>query len=848
MRDSGPPEGSQDRRGELVEALLAVGLDEQAAVLLGDAAMVLGALSQGRRVRDLELGSTSGSARAADQRGTRSRDDAAPGSMEEQLHQGDVALGAVEALAACSARLEAAMVVAASEQVTAVGAALLAQRDVSDPTELSRTARERWRARAKSRVRQELAPAIGWSPGECAHLVALACAPIAFGAPVVGQMARGQLPWRLARSLWRACEGLDAADAAHIATIMCADDPTTCVPERLAPDGRVQSGPWQHRAFYAALTREVTKVTQADDADPEAARVARARREAAFAGRRVLASVDEDGTGSLTLITSAFWVAAIKDRLTKAARAARGAGDQRTLDQLESDFGRTLLAHATVGFADQPDVEKDAEDDDEGAARTPEDLTRAGWSPQLVQALSGLPPAVLQVIVPLMGLHDPAAAETLPTIGRTAPRPHPHPAGRATDEPVADEPATTAPAPNAPAATAPAASEPAHTGRPGCPACLPGVRTGQHAPAGAPARHGPGVDCASGRGPAGDSDGPAIGVVRRLWVGEVLGSFSMFVSPAGVRALALAPGTTLSRLLVDPADGRCVERSITTYRPDAAMRAQILAADVTCRAPACDHTGSSCQVDHVVEYGTPGGLTKETNAQLAHTGHHEAKTAKDWDADLSANRDVEWTTLLGRIYRTRAWDYRRYVTLVVDALDAVRSAPVEDQATELDRQVYLALTHRDLGERLNVGDDDLDPDISRFEGWGFIGLTHRDGHTGRRVAGPSAEALAEVHAARATSGPPAGATADGSAPVSEASAATKASVPASEASVAATGSASACGEPCCRHLRRVASGGSAPHSRITRIDGRTGEPVTGEELRELRKAWSLANHEGIAPF
>lgn len=352
--------------------------------------------------------------------------------------------------------------------------------------------------------------------------------------------------------------------------------------------------------------------------------------------------------------------------------------------------------------------------------------------------------------------------------------------------------------------------------------------------------------------------------VRRLWVGEVLGRFPMFVPPAGVRALALAPGTTLSRLLVDPADGRCVERSITAYRPDAAMRAQIMAADVTCRAPACDHAGGSCQVDHVVEYGTPGGVTKETNGQLAHTGHHETKTVKDWDADLAANRDVEWTTVLGRIYRTRAWDYRRYVTLLVDAVDAVRSAPAEDRATELDRQVYLALTHRELEERLNVGDDDLDPDITRFEGWPFVGLTHRDRHTGRRAPGPSEDATAEAHAARALAGPPAPGAAAASpvdavparqpvaGPVGSETAPERTTVPGDAVTVP-----HACTEPCCRALRRAAGLGAPPTGdtrgsgntgTITRIDGRTGRRVSPREYRELRKAWTLANHEGIVPF
>ncbi len=43
-------------------------------------------------------------------------------------------------------------------------------------------------------------------------------------------------------------------------------------------------------------------------------------------------------------------------------------------------------------------------------------------------------------------------------------------------------------------------------------------------------------------------------------VGEALGRHPAFITPGHARELALAPGTTLSRLLVDPADGRLIER------------------------------------------------------------------------------------------------------------------------------------------------------------------------------------------------------------------------------------------------------------------------------------------------
>lgn len=238
-----------------------------------------------------------------------------------------------------------------------------------------------------------------------------------------------------------------------------------------------------------------------------------------------------------------------------------------------------------------------------------------------------------------------------------------------------------------------------------------------------------------------------------LWVGQLLGAFGSFISPSQVRELALAPGTTMARLLVDPADGRCIERSRASYQFDAAMRAQLEAADLTCRAPGCLQPAATCQVDHVQEFGTPGGVTAESNGQRLDTGHHDPKTAKEWDASLTANRDVSWTSLLGRIYRTRVWDYRRYVTLLVDAIETVTSSPPQDQEDVLNQEVYRALTFRDLHDRLNEGDDDLEPNLARFEGWPLVALRHIDPATGRPTPGPSPAAVADAQARMATSAP-----------------------------------------------------------------------------------------------
>ena len=691
----------------------------------------------------------------------------------------------------------------------------------------------------------------------------MATAPAAFRAPVFSALWRGTVTWMLVRGLWRACDkaGLSAADAAHVAMVMLADDPATCVPERLAPDGSAATGPWGHGAFWAALDREVSKLATCpdphDEGSVQAAAAARAAREAAFRARSMWVRVNDDGTAQVGFTGSVLKVLALGDRLDKAARAARGAGDARTVTQLANDIGIALLGHAVIGAHELPDL-----DIFQASTPTPEDLAAAGWTPQVIAALSALPPAILQVVVPLLALHDPAQAHTLPGVARTVGTTDDDtdadtgpdaqvdadpdaqtdaetdvdadpdaPVGAETDveagpgaqeddgtagggasqeavdvdsEPVADPPSDS--------------SHTGHTGGPGCPACLPSARAARNHDLDETSRQarqdqqdqqdqqdrqgqqdwqdrqdrqddsahhpGPGPgddpDLAAGEGPARDHDrdhaeqeqdpdpDPEKGSARAgekcrgedsasprsprmVWVGRVLGKQPGFVGPDLVRRLALSPGSTFVRLLVDPADGRCLERSSTSYSFDAAMRAQLAAADVTCRAPGCEHHGGGCQVDHVLPHAT-GGATKESNAQLLDCWHHDPKTAKAWDAVLHANRDVTWTTTLSRVYRTRVHDYRELVTVIVDALERIAAVEPEDRMDQINLEVYQALCYRAAGERLNEGDDDTyeETHLTRFGGDITIGLSHRDPLTGRRTPGPSPAAQARADAAAAT--------------------------------------------------------------------------------------------------
>lgn len=731
---------------ELDRVLAGLGLEPGTAVLLADAALLLGAVASGDQLADARVRFVPTSVRDAEALGL-ARPAGEHGAVGAGLGAADRAQTAIESLNQLISRLEAARLTAAGEGLAAIGRAELASRGVRDPGELSATARERWRARVKSRFRQDLGPATGWSQRETATFVAVSTAPAAFWEPAMGSLARGTADWPMVRGLWRACDTarLSAADASHVAEVMLGDDPARCVPERREADGSAKEGPWGRAEFWSALDREVVRLAATPDPEDEtsvaeAAR-ARAARDAAYAARSMRVTVGEDGTAQLILTGSVLTVVAIGDRLDRAARAARGDGDPRTVVQLASDIGLSLLKHATLGAHAMPDLDIFA-----GREVTPEDLAAAGWTPQIIAALSAMPPAVLQVVVPLLALHDPATAHELPTVGQEI-----APEGTSQDTDGGGLPGSAGEAnpeeanvgePNAWDANADESPLRSHTGRPGCPGCLPSARVAVARDPSEELRCTTATQqraCEETAPSPTHEEQPPRRRPRVAWVGRLLGKYPTFLTPDQVRALALVPGSTVERLLVNPADGRCVERSVRSYSFDPAMRAQLAAADVTCRAPGCLRPAAACQADHVQEHGTPGGQTRESNGQLVDVWHHDPKTAKAWDAVLHDNRDVTWTTTLSRVYRTRVHDYRELVTVVTDAMERVSDASEQDRLDQLNLEVCQALCYRGPGERLNEGDDDAAEEfhLARFGGWAWVSLVHRDPATGRRAPGPS---------------------------------------------------------------------------------------------------------------
>ncbi|WP_431473659.1 HNH endonuclease signature motif containing protein [Ornithinimicrobium sp. W1665] len=233
---------------------------------------------------------------------------------------------------------------------------------------------------------------------------------------------------------------------------------------------------------------------------------------------------------------------------------------------------------------------------------------------------------------------------------------------------------------------------------------------------------------------------PGDGQEMLLAVAEATGTTPAFLHATDIADLALTPGTTLHRLVVDPLDGRCVERSTTAYQPDAHMRAQAIAADGTCRAPGCTRAAIYAQLDHVHEHAT-GGATTLCNLECLCTTHHDLKTARHWHATIDAHRNLTWQTLLGRIYATRVRDHRAYTTLLNTAIATVHHAtaqatttgaaganggqdPRTARAEAIDQAIYTALCHRAPTDPLPTAEEDLTPYDNPY---------HRPHHDGGRA-------------------------------------------------------------------------------------------------------------------
>lgn len=647
------------------------------------------------------------------------------GTAAPQTSAEDPVLGVLAVLALSRAGMDARLIEACTLIVGATGRVLLADKGFSDVEELTKTQRRKWRAEAKRLACAEVEVKLGLGVHETRILVGLACAPARTRDLVIAALDNGWTTWAQVKAFWQRCGSLPA-DAAHlVAEALFGTDPATAAKERLDPDGSLGDRPWQHAEYRAALDREAVAVEGSDVV------AERARRRAAYAARRAGLEVHDDGTATLTITGPLVTLCAVHTRIERIARLLRKHGDPRTLDQLRADVTSALLQHGTLPLLDVD----------------PDDLTAADLD-KIRQIINALPAVQIQVVVPWDTLSGQAACPScsgpLDGDGGEAAAddadgdgPHGHDANE-------HRTASTGPGHDgAPAHESPAPGSPPHgPSAPGSPGHEP-------SPAGPPGPEPPGSPSTSARGN----------------VAEILGYHPAFISPGLARELALQPGTTFSRILTDPPTGRAHELSSASYRPDAEMRRQIVAADVYSRAPGSRHPMASCELDHVIPWGPPlDGPTSVQNIAGLNKRPHHLKTKKWWSVAINDRRDLTWTTLLGQAFTTRPHDYGQYqpyqgpsggsaatVLAGVFARALDEQEPIDPQQRSLhpsergdldDRRdlanqaLYAAIAERGPGAFLL--DEDDHPGTGEhggpLAGWAWV--THTSRATGRRRPGP----------------------------------------------------------------------------------------------------------------
>ncbi|RIK16684.1 MAG: hypothetical protein DCC50_04155, partial [Acidobacteria bacterium] len=386
--------------------------------------------------------------------------------------------------------------------------------------------------------------ALGFSAWEAGYLVRAATAEEPLAAMVDAALRSGEVTWALVRLFYERTASLEDEQRLLAAAALFGADPELAAADRLDPDGELHGRAWSTPRYKAALEAEVVACR---GTDVEAERAARAR---AYEARRMWVRVHDDGTATLSIKGPAASVLGAGQRLDRGARGVKAAGDPRTLSQLHADLGLGLLNFATVVLGTPPDNQAgqttdaasttgdthgghDATGDTDGAQGVLFDPVLAPDDMELLaRVVNALPAVALQVVVPYS-----TVAGGFPICAHcSGPLDAPEP-----DDPAPGEDSALGGPPGW--AVFPEHDERDGDGGPAPPRGDPSRRQRRR---GAP----PGR---RGRGP----------------VGEVLGANPFFVSEGHARELALMPGTTLHRLVVDPRDGRLVERTIQGYRPDA---------------------------------------------------------------------------------------------------------------------------------------------------------------------------------------------------------------------------------------------------------------------------------------
>jgi hypothetical protein len=124
------------------------------------------------------------------------------------------------------------------------------------------------------------------------------------------------------------------------------------------------------------------------------------------------------------------------------------------------------------------------------------------------------------------------------------------------------------------------------------------------------------------------------------------------VLPSLARRLAQEAAWHFQR--TDPATGEALEQAGSRYRPPEALRAAIVARDVTCTFPGCRVSAHVCDLDHTVPFDDARDAADQTrlsNLAALCRHHHRLKTHGRWTPRRDPDSGVVvWTSPVGKPY------------------------------------------------------------------------------------------------------------------------------------------------------------------------------------------------------
>ncbi len=371
-------------------------------------------------------------------------------------------------------------------------------------------------------------------------------------------------------------------------------------------------------------------------------------------GRHVWYRTHDDGTGEIHIVVGAAEATAIYNTLDGYARLARKQGSSRTLDQLRADMATHLIVETSFRKMHSATPEESAA----GTAADPQVNTDDAIivpdvDPNTGDIYRGPEPAAQNGAGTTTG--SGATAETGETAKSTS--------GQCESRDAAPPHHAEFTHASAPAQEWAQKSEPNAPTERDPETILPeGSAFRFAAPKGAAAGGGAQNGAGSTVPPFGPS---ACGVPAHVQVvvtldtlmglseepGDLIGHGPITANTA--RDLAMAAGSTWSRLVVDPLSGYLLDHGRTRYRPPVALADHVRARDFTCRMPNCERPAGKSDLDHIIPW--PAGTTSASNLGAACDRDHRFKHQGKWTHQMSTDpAHPEFTLIMtsptGQVY------------------------------------------------------------------------------------------------------------------------------------------------------------------------------------------------------